>query len=57
VPAGTGLQFVIKRGMVRERDPISVAHVSAVAADSAPANAAQFAASAASAATPPLAIT
>src|SRR6266566_9800990 len=57
VPAGTGLPVVISRGGLREYRPISVAHVSAVAAASAPANAAQLPASAASAATPPFAKT
>jgi len=56
-PRGTARRLVIRRGGVGENAPISVAQVSAVAAASAPANAGQLPASAASAATPPFATT
>ena len=57
VPVGTGFPVVINRGGVLECLPISVAHVSAVAAANAPANNTQAPATAASAATPPFART
>src|ERR1041385_8368671 len=57
VPAGTRLQVVISLGSVDERPPISVAQVSAFAVASAPANQVQLPDKAASAATPPLAMT
>src|ERR1043166_6862148 len=57
VPADTRAQLVISRGGVGEWVPISVAHVSAFAAASAPANHSQLPARAARAAMPPFAMT
>src|SRR5947208_2571919 len=57
VPRDTSAPVVISRGGTREKDPISVAQVSAVAAAKAPVATAHMPASAASAATPPLATT
>ena len=57
VPLGTGRPVVSSRGGVGENAPISVAQVSAAAAASAPAATVHCPHSAATAATPPLAIT
>jgi hypothetical protein len=56
-PVATEAPVVMRRGGAEERVPISVAHVSAAAAASAPANAGQDPSSAATAATPPFATT